>query len=179
MASLPSRYGPSVTTGGPSGPNRTDVAVSGPCSWLVPPILARCSANQAPTSTYLARSQSGGSAANTAASSASPQNSSTYFMPSPPPSMSNKPAVRSTSWPAGFRGGLLGGARRDRTMSCGIREHRAARELAAINELLDQAAAGTGGLLVLTAPAGSGRTALAEAAADRAAQRGFEVIWLP
>ena len=53
------------------------------------------------------------------------------------------------------------------------------RELAAINELLDQAAAGTGGLLVLSGPAGSGRTALAEAAADRAAQRGFEVIWLP
>jgi predicted ATPase len=53
------------------------------------------------------------------------------------------------------------------------------RELAAINELLDQAAAGTGGLLVLSGPAGSGRTALAEAAADRAAQRGFEVIRLP
>jgi hypothetical protein len=53
------------------------------------------------------------------------------------------------------------------------------REFAAIDELLDQAAAGTGGLLVLTGPAGSGRTALAEAAADRAAQRGFEVIRLP
>jgi tetratricopeptide (TPR) repeat protein len=53
------------------------------------------------------------------------------------------------------------------------------RELGAIDELLDQAAAGTGGLLVLTGPAGSGRTALAEAAADRAAQRGFEVIRLP
>ena len=39
------------------------------------------------------------------------------------------------------------------------------RELAAIGELLDQAAAGTGGLLVLTGPAGSGRTALAGVAA--------------
>jgi hypothetical protein len=53
------------------------------------------------------------------------------------------------------------------------------RELAAIDELLDQAAAGTGGLLVLTGPAGSGRTALAGVAAGRAAGRGFQVIRLP
>jgi hypothetical protein len=53
------------------------------------------------------------------------------------------------------------------------------RELGVIDELLDQASAGTGGLLVLTGPAGSGWTALAEAAADRAAQRGLEVIQLP
>lgn len=53
------------------------------------------------------------------------------------------------------------------------------RELGAIDELLNQAAAGTGGLLVLTGPAGSGRTALAEVAADRAGGRGFEVIRLP
>ena len=53
------------------------------------------------------------------------------------------------------------------------------RELGAIDELLDQAAGGTGGLLVLTGPAGSGRTALAEAAADRAGGRGFDVIRVP
>ena len=53
------------------------------------------------------------------------------------------------------------------------------RELGAIDELLDQAAAGTGGVLVLTGPAGSGRTALAEVAADRAGGREFEVIRLP
>ena len=52
------------------------------------------------------------------------------------------------------------------------------RELGAIDELLDQAEAGTGGVLVLTGPAGSGRTALAEVMADRAGGRGFEVIRL-
>ena len=59
-------------------------------------------------------------------------------------------------------------------MAVGIIGRR--RELSAIDELLDQAAGGTGGLLVLTGPAGSGRTALAEVAADRAGRRGFEVI---
>ncbi|HEY3683376.1 MAG TPA: ATP-binding protein [Streptosporangiaceae bacterium] len=51
------------------------------------------------------------------------------------------------------------------------------RELAEIGRLLDRAADGTGGLLVLAGPPGSGKTALAEAAADDARGHGFEVLW--
>jgi tetratricopeptide (TPR) repeat protein len=43
--------------------------------------------------------------------------------------------------------------------------------------LLDRAARGTGGLLVFSGRAGSGKTALAETAADEARVRGFEVLW--
>src|SRR5262252_1716015 len=97
MLSLPSRYGPSVTTGGPLGPNRTDVAACGLCSWPVAPILASCPANQAPTCAYLVRSSSGVNASNAAASSALPQNNSRYFMASPPPLPSNGGSRNSTT----------------------------------------------------------------------------------
>ena len=40
------------------------------------------------------------------------------------------------------------------------------REVAAVGLLLDRAAAGTGGVLVVYGPPGAGRTALAEAAGD-------------
>ena len=49
------------------------------------------------------------------------------------------------------------------------------RELAAIRLLLDGAAAGAGGVLVMYGPPGSGRTALAGAAADQGRRRGFAV----
>src|SRR6185312_10134952 len=97
MPSLPSRYGPSVTTGGPSGPNRTQVAVCGPCSCPVAPIFALCSPNHAPTWAYLVRSSSGVNASNAAASSALPQNNSRYFMASPPPLPSNGGSRNSTT----------------------------------------------------------------------------------
>jgi AAA ATPase domain len=50
------------------------------------------------------------------------------------------------------------------------------RELREIGLLLDRAAAGAGGLLTLVGAPGSGKTALAEAAADEAWRRGFEVL---
>ncbi len=49
------------------------------------------------------------------------------------------------------------------------------RELAAIGVLLDQAAAGTGGVLTIYGPSGAGKTALAEAAAEEGRRRGFAV----
>ncbi|MDP9796050.1 hypothetical protein J2S43_004562 [Catenuloplanes nepalensis] len=49
------------------------------------------------------------------------------------------------------------------------------RELAAVRRLLDRAAAGTGGHLVVTGPAGAGRTALADAAASEARARGLTI----
>jgi len=45
-----------------------------------------------------------------------------------------------------------------------------------IGRLLERAGAGAGGLLVLVGPAGSGKTAMAEAAAGEARRRGFEVL---
>jgi tetratricopeptide (TPR) repeat protein len=50
------------------------------------------------------------------------------------------------------------------------------RELAAVERLLGRAAAGTGGHLVVTGPAGAGKTALAGAAADLARARGVPVL---
>jgi AAA ATPase-like protein len=50
------------------------------------------------------------------------------------------------------------------------------RELTEIDRLLDRAAAGTGGLLVLLGAPGSGRTTVAQAAAGRGRRRGFEVV---
>ena len=50
------------------------------------------------------------------------------------------------------------------------------RELQEIGRLLERAAGGTGGLLAITGPPGSGKTALAEAAAAEAGNRGFEVL---
>ena len=50
------------------------------------------------------------------------------------------------------------------------------RELAEIGQLLDRAAAGTGGLRVILGAPGSGRTALADAAAGLGRQRGFNVV---
>jgi tetratricopeptide (TPR) repeat protein len=49
------------------------------------------------------------------------------------------------------------------------------RELAALRVLLDRAAAGAGGVLVMYGPPGAGRTALADAAAGEGRQRGFAV----
>ena len=49
------------------------------------------------------------------------------------------------------------------------------REMAAVGLLLDRAAAGTGGVLVVYGPPGAGRTALAEAAAGEGWRRGFAV----
>jgi tetratricopeptide (TPR) repeat protein len=51
------------------------------------------------------------------------------------------------------------------------------RELREAGRLLDRAAGGAGGLLAFTGAPGSGKTALAEAAADEARRRGFEVLW--
>jgi tetratricopeptide (TPR) repeat protein len=45
-----------------------------------------------------------------------------------------------------------------------------------VGRLLDRAAGGAGGLLVFTGAPGSGKTALAEAAAEEARRRGFEVL---
>jgi hypothetical protein len=50
------------------------------------------------------------------------------------------------------------------------------RELAEIGHLLDRAAAGAGGLLVILGAPGSGRTVLADAAAGIGRQRGFDVV---
>jgi hypothetical protein len=49
------------------------------------------------------------------------------------------------------------------------------RELAALRVLLDRAAAGSGGVLVMYGPPGAGRTALAAAAAGEGRQRGLAV----
>ncbi|HUQ57775.1 hypothetical protein [Lentzea sp.] len=49
-------------------------------------------------------------------------------------------------------------------------------EVAAVDQLLDLAAAGRGGHLVISGPPGSGRTAIADAAADRARARGLRVV---
>jgi hypothetical protein len=49
-------------------------------------------------------------------------------------------------------------------------------ELQALEDLLERAAAGSGGLLVVTGPAGSGRTALADAAVELARGRGLQVV---
>lgn len=51
------------------------------------------------------------------------------------------------------------------------------REVEESGRLLNRAARGTGGLLVLSGPAGSGKTVLAETVADEARCRGFEVLW--
>ena len=51
-----------------------------------------------------------------------------------------------------------------------------AREIDAVDLLLDRTAAGSGGVLVLAGPAGSGRTALANVSAERARARGFAVL---
>jgi AAA ATPase domain len=50
------------------------------------------------------------------------------------------------------------------------------RELREAGRLLDRAAGGAGGLLTFVGASGSGKTALAEAAADEARRRGFEVL---
>jgi tetratricopeptide (TPR) repeat protein len=50
------------------------------------------------------------------------------------------------------------------------------RELQEVGRLLERAAGGAGGLLAITGPPGSGKTALAEAAAAEAGNRGFEVL---
>jgi tetratricopeptide (TPR) repeat protein len=50
------------------------------------------------------------------------------------------------------------------------------REIAEVGRLLECAADGRGGVLVITGPPGSGRTELAAAAAREAARRGFEVL---
>jgi hypothetical protein len=50
------------------------------------------------------------------------------------------------------------------------------REMQAIGRLLERAGAGTGGLLVVMGPAGSGKTAMAEAAACAGHRRGFDVL---
>src|SRR5215472_925029 len=66
-------------------------------------------------------------------------------------------------------------------LACGIPEgvNAAGRrqEIAEIGRLLDRAVTGAGGLLVFSGPAGSGKTAMAEAAAGAARRRGFEVFW--
>jgi tetratricopeptide (TPR) repeat protein len=49
------------------------------------------------------------------------------------------------------------------------------REIAEVERLLDSAAAGSGGVLVVAGPAGSGRTTLATEAVRAARQRGFDV----
>jgi AAA ATPase domain len=52
------------------------------------------------------------------------------------------------------------------------------REVDAVHLLLDRAAAGSGGVLVLSGPAQSGRTVLADASAATAGSRGFDVLRL-
>jgi hypothetical protein len=49
-------------------------------------------------------------------------------------------------------------------------------EIAAVEQLLDRAVAGIGGHLVVTGPAGAGKTALTDAAADLARSRGIPVL---
>lgn len=49
-------------------------------------------------------------------------------------------------------------------------------ELATIRRLLDRAGRGGGGVLVLVGPSGVGKTAMLEASAEMAAQRGYEVV---
>src|SRR5487761_1686770 len=49
------------------------------------------------------------------------------------------------------------------------------REMAAVRLLLERAAAGTGGVLVIHGPPGAGRTPLADAAAAEGRRRGFAV----
>ncbi|MEV4539823.1 ATP-binding protein [Asanoa sp. NPDC049518] len=49
------------------------------------------------------------------------------------------------------------------------------RELAAVGQALDRAARGHGGLVIVTGPAGAGKTALADAAAELARERGVPV----
>jgi hypothetical protein len=49
-------------------------------------------------------------------------------------------------------------------------------ELRALEELLERAAGGSGGLVVVTGPRGSGRTALADAAVELARGRGLRVV---
>jgi type II secretory ATPase GspE/PulE/Tfp pilus assembly ATPase PilB-like protein len=49
------------------------------------------------------------------------------------------------------------------------------RELRALEDLLERAG-GSGGLLVVSGPGGSGRTALADAAVELARKRGFQVV---
>ena len=49
-------------------------------------------------------------------------------------------------------------------------------QLAVVSRLLDRAANGAGGVLVLVGPAGSGKTAMAEAAVGEARHRGLEVL---
>jgi predicted ATPase len=50
------------------------------------------------------------------------------------------------------------------------------RVLDEVASLLDRGGGGSGGVLVVAGPAGSGRTALADAAVERARRRGFEVL---
>ena len=50
-------------------------------------------------------------------------------------------------------------------------------ELAELGRLLDGASRGAGGLLVISGPAGAGKTLIAESAAATARDRGFEVLW--
>jgi tetratricopeptide (TPR) repeat protein len=51
------------------------------------------------------------------------------------------------------------------------------RELREAGRLLDRAAGGAGGLLTFVGASGSGKTALAEAAAGEARRRAFELLW--
>jgi tetratricopeptide (TPR) repeat protein len=51
-------------------------------------------------------------------------------------------------------------------------------ELAELDQLLERAAGGSGGVLVLVGPPGSGRTALADLSAERAGHLGFDVLRL-
>jgi AAA ATPase domain len=51
-----------------------------------------------------------------------------------------------------------------------------ASQLREIDALLDAAAAGSGGVLTFFGPSGSGKTTMIGAAADRARNRGFEVL---
>lgn len=51
------------------------------------------------------------------------------------------------------------------------------REIEEIGRLLDRAGQGTGGMLVISGPPGSGKTVVAGAAADQARRRGMQVLW--
>jgi hypothetical protein len=50
------------------------------------------------------------------------------------------------------------------------------RVLEQVTSMLDRAGAGSGGVLVVAGPPGSGRTAVADAAVERARTRGFDVL---